>query len=83
MSDFFDGNEENALTVSLTGREAFWLIYLANEELKRLQDLSVAEGNPMTDAKRFRRWEPISNAFTKLHSARPNTTTEAKPCPEQ
>jgi len=52
-------------SVSLTGREIYWLIYLANKELKRLQDLSDEEGSPMTN-QLHNRYRPISEAFQKL-----------------
>lgn len=59
--------DESRYQVTLTGREIYWLIRLANEELIRMQNLSVEDGNPMLDAKRHRRWEPISDAFIKLN----------------
>ncbi len=59
--------DDKIYPVNLTGREIWWLIYLANEELKRMQDLSVEDGNSMLGAKRFKRWEPISDAFIKLN----------------
>ncbi|AMV34357.1 hypothetical protein VN12_19685 [Pirellula sp. SH-Sr6A] len=59
-------NDTSKYQVTLTGREIYWLTRLANEELVRMQNLSVEDGNPMLDAKRHRRWGPISDVFIKL-----------------
>lgn len=61
--------DDNNYSVTLSGREIYWLIHLANEELKRLQDRAVAEGKSMEEAKAYFRYGPISDAFTKLLAA--------------
>lgn len=76
-------SHETTFTLTLTERERWWMIYLANEELKRLQDLSVADGGSMSDAKKYGRWEPISDVFIKLNQIQPNVANEGEPCQEQ
>jgi hypothetical protein len=59
---------ESTYDVQLTGREIYWLIHLANKELKRLQDFPADEliNNPLKQQQFNQRYEPISGAFNKL-----------------
>jgi hypothetical protein len=51
--------------VQLTGREIYWLIYLASKELKRLEhmpgDLAQLKKSQIDDMRK-----PITEAFNKL-----------------
>ena len=47
--------------VQLTGREIYWLIYLASKELKRLESMPGLKKSQIDDMRK-----PIAEAFNKL-----------------
>lgn len=58
-------NFDEMYNLTLTGREIYWLIHLANAELIRLQDLPDEE-SPIKNKDRWQQYVPIKSAFEKL-----------------
>ena len=71
--------DDNTYSVNLTGREIWWLKHLANQELMRLQDITLEEGKSIEEAEKYKRWGPISGAFNNLINIGPHNKVKEPP----